>query len=583
MTNKAADDTNNEYFELLNYCKVASCLHKSKVPLKVKAFVEEIIPERLSSQLSMLKDTDIEKVIGDIEENKKAYHSFCLKILNIIFKIDSIHVNYINNNAFNLDFLNKIFPINKKIKLQNNIIYECSFIAQNETKRMIFCFDDTDKQTLKNIAEKINDDDNNSFKTICIMITTSDENLKEHRKYENADYWKRGFFISFEELKIAAKEFDSDYYSTIHASFSKRKDLFESDSRASDIKTFTTHVISNKRIGGENSNHYLLHFKSPDIQRIIPGQFVMLNTKPSHNQSIIKLPRVIKSMTDHSLSPDPISYLKRPFGIHRAVYKHFKSGYLGKLNLPKFLSTILHNVYPHEFNIFYKVLKNGTGTKELKKVKTGDEIQAIGSLGKRFNLRILRIRKFEEVHVIGGGVGMAPLVFLAQGLRFFAFKVKAFFGVESIKLLKHLKYQKKQNDYDRSFAEESRDAYIYYEDLLEAGLSENDIFVSFDKESNNNIIKNYTTGFISDYYKKYLHNHYNRKRKTIAFTCGPMRMMEAIYKITSEFDIPLKVFMEKRMACGIGVCLSCVCKTKDNNYSRICVDGPLFDAEVIEW
>jgi len=44
--------------------------------------------------------------------------------------------------------------------------------------------------------------------------------------------------------------------------------------------------------------------------------------------------------------------------------------------------------------------------------------------------------------------------------------------------------------------------------------------------------------------------------------------------------------MEKRMGCGMGVCMSCVCPTKTNNqqqYSRVCVDGPLFDAEDIDW
>jgi dihydroorotate dehydrogenase electron transfer subunit len=63
-------------------------------------------------------------------------------------------------------------------------------------------------------------------------------------------------------------------------------------------------------------------------------------------------------------------------------------------------------------------------------------------------------------------------------------------------------------------------------------------------------------------------------------------MIEALNTITAGFKMPMKVLLEKRMGCGIGVCMSCVCATNKNNRklsSRVCMDGPLFDAEDIDW
>ena len=73
----------------------------------------------------------------------------------------------------------------------------------------------------------------------------------------------------------------------------------------------------------------------------------------------------------------------------------------------------------------------------------------------------------------------------------------------------------------------------------------------------------------------------------MAFACGPMPMMNAVWRITKRYSIPLNVYFEERMACGIGVCLSCVCKTKNEiggeQYSRVCMEGPIFDAANIVW
>ena len=69
--------------------------------------------------------------------------------------------------------------------------------------------------------------------------------------------------------------------------------------------------------------------------------------------------------------------------------------------------------------------------------------------------------------------------------------------------------------------------------------------------------------------------------------CGPEPMMEAVAKVTAAAAVPCRVSLETPMACGIGICFTCVAKVRDESgrwdYKRTCVDGPVFDAELIEW
>lgn len=74
----------------------------------------------------------------------------------------------------------------------------------------------------------------------------------------------------------------------------------------------------------------------------------------------------------------------------------------------------------------------------------------------------------------------------------------------------------------------------------------------------------------------------------IIYACGPMPMLRAIRQYAIEHDIPAYISLEERMACGVGACLGCVCKTthKDAhshvNNARICTDGPVFEAREVE-
>ncbi len=81
--------------------------------------------------------------------------------------------------------------------------------------------------------------------------------------------------------------------------------------------------------------------------------------------------------------------------------------------------------------------------------------------------------------------------------------------------------------------------------------------------------------------KKIEKNNYN-----VIYACGPTQMLKSISEIAIEQGIECYVSLEERMGCGIGACLVCACKTKQNGkekYSHVCKDGPVFKAEEVVW
>ena len=75
---------------------------------------------------------------------------------------------------------------------------------------------------------------------------------------------------------------------------------------------------------------------------------------------------------------------------------------------------------------------------------------------------------------------------------------------------------------------------------------------------------------------------------TVIYACGPTPMLRAIKEYAIKNNIECQLSLEERMACGIGACLACVCKSKEKdhhtnvNNKRICKDGPVFMAEEVE-
>jgi hypothetical protein len=250
----------------------------------------------------------------------------------------------------------------------------------------------------------------------------------------------------------------------------------------------------------------------------------------------------------------------------------------------------------------------------------------LGPLGQPFDVRQLRAQGVEEVHIIGGGVGMAPLVLLVEMLRYYSIPVKVFLGIATLESLRY------RDELAATFGEKARDAYIYIDDLLAAGIKPADLYVSCDREPPGKVVRgipkqNLFHGLVPEQYRRFLkqnppHPNPLPRRgegisatasplggeagpaeacrlaqagtgegpdvsRVMAFTCGPNRMMEIVTEICAQAGVHLKVLLEKRMGCGIGVCFSCVQKIRHpdgtDDYTRICVEGPLFDAKDILW
>ncbi len=182
----------------------------------------------------------------------------------------------------------------------------------------------------------------------------------------------------------------------------------------------------------------------------------------------------------------------------------------------------------------------GKGTESFSRLKKGDTIKVLGPLGNGF-----KIDESIKIHIlIGGGIGVPPLVELAKHLKG---EIYAFLGfAESPILVKEL---------------ESHGSKVFVAtDDGSAGFKGNVI----ELVKNENI-----TG-------------------DMIYSCGPRPMLKAVGKWAEDMGIRAQISMEERMACGIGVCVGCVCKIKkkeeeDWQNRKVCTDGPVFWSEEVIW
>ncbi|MFA5839813.1 MAG: dihydroorotate dehydrogenase electron transfer subunit [Candidatus Margulisiibacteriota bacterium] len=188
--------------------------------------------------------------------------------------------------------------------------------------------------------------------------------------------------------------------------------------------------------------------------------------------------------------------------------------------------------------LLYEVV--GKGTEILSSLKTGTSIDILGPLGNGFP-----IDKNTKNHIlVGGGMGIAPLLFLASQLKG---NVEIIIGASS-----------KSKIYCANEMRKLSDKLIITTD--DGSLGEKG-FVSDSLSTN-----------ITDYDLRY----------SVIYACGPHAMLEAVAHIARKNKVPCQLSMEAYMACGIGTCMGCVVKTV-SGYKKVCDDGPVFDAKEIIW
>lgn len=240
-----------------------------------------------------------------------------------------------------------------------------------------------------------------------------------------------------------------------------------------------------------SNQHVLLKLTSPDkLPEILPGQFAEV--------------RVDGSST---------TFLRRPLSIHFVDYD------------------------TNELWLLIQVI--GEGTKRLASLKPGETINIILPLGNSFPLPA---RKTDKLLLVGGGCGVAPLLYLGAYLKNQGYEPNFLLGARSKDdILQVCEYER--------FGK----VYITTED---GSLGEK--------------------GFVTQ------HSLLNASDFNLIYTCGPTPMMKAVASYAAKIKAECEVSLENTMACGIGACLCCVTDTIDGHVC-VCTEGPVFNITKLKW
>ena len=247
-------------------------------------------------------------------------------------------------------------------------------------------------------------------------------------------------------------------------------------------------VTDNRRLNGE---YVILTLElDRDLPEILPGQFAEVKVDNAPN-----------------------TFLRRPISIH--------------------------DVVEEKRQIKLLVQEIGEGTRVMGSLQKGDKLNLVYPLGNSFSDPATK-----EVLLVGGGCGVAPLLYLGRKLREKGITPRFLLGARN---------------------SEGLIALDEYEKVGEVNVTTEDGSMG-------------TRGFV-------IHHPLMRTDSpgySHIYTCGPEAMMKVVAKYSEKHGIKCEVSLENRMACGIGACLCCVTDTKDGHVCT-CTDGPVFDSTYLKW
>ncbi len=268
-------------------------------------------------------------------------------------------------------------------------------------------------------------------------------------------------------------------------------------------------VLGHKKYG---EHYHSLTIVAPEIgERVQPGQFV--NIRCGEGSAHI---------------------LRRPFSVYRV---HKRGGWASTIEIV--------------FDI------RGAGTQYLSQLRAHKMVDLVGPLGRGFALPKGRAHCL----LVGGGIGAAPLFFLADDLRNEGHRVDVILGARSNRMLLNPIEVRRLASIARVVTDDGSTG---------------------------------EQGLVTDVLEETI----ERSETDIIYSCGPHAMLEAVSAIGAEHKLPVQVAVEELMACGFGVCMTCVMplKTKrkgsrdkdkepeeEITYARSCTEGPVFNGASVVW
>lgn len=207
----------------------------------------------------------------------------------------------------------------------------------------------------------------------------------------------------------------------------------------------------------------------------------------------------------------------------------------------------IHRVSGDNVEILYRVV--GKGTEELSKRRPGKVLDILGPLGNGFKIP----DTLKPAIIIAGGIGVAPLVMLAESIKYHSScracsaNIKVLIGAKTKRGL-----------------------------LCEGEFRNLGCEVKVSTEDGSKGFK----GLVTDLLKQLL-STFDIRRSTV-YACGPKEMLKKVSEIACKYKIPAQISLEENMACGIGACYGCPVMTKEG-YKLVCSDGPVFNADEIIW
>ena len=216
--------------------------------------------------------------------------------------------------------------------------------------------------------------------------------------------------------------------------------------------------------------------------------------------------------------------------------------------------------------ILYKI--HGLGTKKLAAAGVGDQLSLLGPIGIPFKQENYRPSPL----LIGGGVGIPPMVFLAEHINKQARDVNPFVIMGS----------------EIPFPFTLRPSQIMVEGVPGDVIACMPLLEDWGIASRLSSKQGYNgcyDGFVTDLARQWLASLDTAQRGQVEiFSCGPTAMLQAVARLAREFSLPCQVSLEEYMACAVGGCAGCavpVYKNGDMFMRRVCVDGPVFQAEEV--